>query len=248
MNNDLHYIEEPCLSVAWARAFLQLLKPRSGKEIVPLVVSITGFEENQPTEDPTIRSALDETLHNLRKQSCQTVASTIFPVSLWNPGVPRSQLYERYTRIVPKLKKTRHINRRGLYFERLTSGGTPGRENQLEFVIGNFTARQGVRRSALQVAVFDPRRDHSTAAQAGFPCLQHVTFAFYATQYHVERAYGNYLGLCGLGRFVAHELGCRLVRVTCFAGISLLDGSKKQLADLALVVESSLSACTHQTT
>ena len=31
-----------------------------------------------------------------------------------------------------------------------------------------------------------------------------------------HRAYGNYLGLCHLGHFMAHELGLELVRVNCF--------------------------------
>ncbi|MEB5016537.1 hypothetical protein RXP78_29840, partial [Pseudomonas aeruginosa] len=71
----------------------------------------------------------------------------------------------------------------------------------------------------------------------GFPCLQHVTFApakdglnvnaFYATQYMVERAYGNYLGLCRLGQFVAHELKLPLKRFTCFTGLALREGKVK---------------------
>jgi hypothetical protein len=55
--------------------------------------------------------------------------------------------------------------------------------------------------------------------------------AFYATQYAFERAYGNYLGLCRLGRFVAHELKLELARVTCYTGILLrdpLDAAAKQ--------------------
>jgi thymidylate synthase len=85
--------------------------------------------------------------------------------------------------------------------------------------------------------------DQTGGAQQGFPCLQHVTFApvkeqlnlnaFYATQYAFERAYGNYLGLCRLGRFIAHELGLELARVTCYTGIFLRDplnaGAKKKL-------------------
>ena len=51
--------------------------------------------------------------------------------------------------------------------------------------------------------------------------------AFYATQYAFERAYGNYLGLCRLGHFVAHELKLTLDRVTCFTGIMLRDKLSK---------------------
>ena len=37
------------------------------------------------------------------------------------------------------------------------------------------------------------------------------------TQYMFERAYGNYLGLCNLGRFMAHEMGLKLDSMTCIA-------------------------------
>src|SRR5207302_7100954 len=140
-----------------------------------------------------------------------------------------ARLSERYDRVLASLSRALRRNSRGLYFERFISGGPAGRENQLDFAISAYTARDSVRRSVLQLAIFDPHKDHSNAAQLGFPCLQHVTFAptdhglcvngFYATQYMVERAYGNYLGLCRLGRFMAHELGQKLVRMTCFTGI-----------------------------
>jgi thymidylate synthase len=150
--------------------------------------------------------------------------------------------------ILPRLLKASTKNRHGMYFQRLIEGGPQQYPNQLDFVISNFRSRKRVRRSSLQVAVYDARRDLTSAAMRGFPCLQHVTFApvtgdglnvnaFYATQFAFERAYGNYLGLCRLGRFMAHELGRTLTRVTCFTGIMLRDGcppaaSKKKLAKL----------------
>jgi hypothetical protein len=136
----------------------------------------------------------------------------------------------------------------------MTSGGPPGNENQLDFILSTYKARSGVRRSALQLAIFDPARDHSAAALLGFPCLQHVTIAptaegislngFYATQYIVERAYGNYLGLCRLGRFVAHELGRPLVRMTCFTGISLHDSKvgKARMKGVLAAIDAALGA------
>jgi len=44
--------------------------------------------------------------------------------------------------------------------------------------------------------------------------------AFYAVQYLFEKAYGNYLGLCRLGNFMAHEMGLRLTQLTCIASIA----------------------------
>jgi hypothetical protein len=247
-----HYIERSNLSHAWADAMRTVIRHRG--EMAPLVVSVTGFnDQGQPQEDQVLRAALDLTLNETGLQNCETVANTIFPNSLWNPALPASKLFERYKVILPKLGKAERANQYGLYFERLTSGGPPGSENQLDFVLKTFTGRNGVRRSALQVAVFDPARDHSAAAQRGFPCLQHVTFAptdgglcingFYATQYVLERAYGNYLGLCRLGRFVAHELKIPLTRLTCFTGIMLKDAaaSRGNLARVNAAIDAALA-------
>jgi hypothetical protein len=248
-HNDAHYFERGNLSHAWADA-LRVVLARG--EAAPMIVSITGFKNSVPDEEPAIRHALDATLAANKLQSCETVSNTIFPNSLWNAAAPAKQLYDRYRKILPKLIKASRKNQRGLYFDRLTSGGPPGKENQLDFILSTYKGRAGVRRSALQLAIFDPARDHSTAAQLGFPCLQHVTIAptedgislnaFYATQYIVERAYGNYLGLCRLGRFVAHELSKPLVRMTCFTGISLHDTtiSKANLKSVLAAIDAVL--------
>jgi hypothetical protein len=235
--SEEHYFEHPNLSISWALAVRAMLAKGGVSEITPVIVSVTGFEDGVPQEHPAIRDALDQMLEERQMQSCETVANTIFPASLWNPSAPRSQLFERYNSVLPRLRKASVKNRHGLYFERLIEE-EPGKYlNQLDYIITKYKERKGVRRSALQVAVFDPKRDHTTAAQVGFPCLQHVTFAptneglcvnaFYATQYAFERAYGNYLGICRLGRFVAHEMGLPLIRMTCFTGILLQDDGVK---------------------
>lgn len=85
----------------------------------------------------------------------------------------------------------------------------------------------------------------------GFPCLQQIAFApcgrdgliitgFYAMQYIFERAYGNYLGLCRLGEFIAAQLGLKLVQMNCISNIAVLGETKigalrsleKQLSDM----------------
>lgn len=237
-----HYIEDRNLSRAWLRA-LRVASVRGHREVAPLIVAVTGFDASGHfEEDPQIRAALDALLAATGKQAVDTVGNTIFPASLWNPQAPRQALFDRYTRIAPRVRKASRKNGRGIYFERMISGGPKGHENQIEFAISTFNARDGVRRSVLQIGVFDPSRDHSGAAQLGFPCLQHVTFApseeglqvnaFYATQYLVERAYGNYVGLCRLGRFVAHELSLPLERFTCFTGVAECDMPKAKLREL----------------
>ena len=43
----------------------------------------------------------------------------------------------------------------------------------------------------------------------------------YALQNIYEKAYGNYLGLCHLGQFMAHELNLQLVQVNCVASTAV---------------------------
>jgi hypothetical protein len=238
-------VEEPNLSLAWGQG-LRLVARRGQHEIGSLMIAITGFDaEGKCVEDPAVRAAVDVLLRARGHQSVETVANTIFPGSLWNPGAPRSDLFDRYRRLLPKLRKVR-ANIHGLYFERMMLGGPGGNENQLEFAIRTYTGRAAVRRSVLQIGLFDPGQDHSASALRGFPCLQHIAFAptkdglflnaFYATQYMVERAYGNYLGLCRLGRFVGQELGIPLARVTTLIGLAQRDGTLRGLAPVLAAI------------
>lgn len=253
------FVADGNLSVAWAEAFCRVTDRGIGA-LTPLAISITDFDEaQQPREVPAIRKALDMALLEYSPQlPVETVAGTIFPNSLWQPGVRRTEFFSRYRAMIPRLRRY-PLNRNGIYFERLIDfGAGPANGNQLEFILDCY--HSGVRRKPAlqasvfqpavdlpnQAAVFDPSRDETKQRQRGFPCLQHVAFspdsesgtlsmsAFYASQYMFARAYGNYLGLCRLGRFMAHEMGLRLDRVTCYVGCALLDDrpGKQRLAKL----------------
>ncbi len=249
MNSPM-VIEENNLSVAWGKAFLGVVRAR---EIAPLVVVIKELDNAEPPEVPAIRDALDHTLEAAGKGSCHTVANTIFPSWMWNPEADRGELFERYYKILPRVRRHQG-NRYGVYFERMIAFGhddnNQGGVNQLEHIIQTWN-RGNHRRTALKAAIFDPHRDHTNQPQRGFPCLQEVAFArrgqnglavsgFYVTQYMFERAYGNYLGLCRLGRFMAHEMGLRLAQVTCIATPAVRDGSMAMLNGLAERVEAVL--------
>jgi thymidylate synthase len=201
-----------------------------------LIVSITGFGQNQIPEDAAFRTAVDAALETAGEQSPHTVANTIFPQSLWRlAGGNRERLYEIYIQSFPRLQAlAKRQNRRGLYFERLIRWSSTGeRNNQLEWIIGQYRERPSVRRSALQASIFDPERDHIPDAQLGFPCLQQISFvpegsslvmnAFYAKQSLFQKGYGNYLGLCRLGLFMAGEMGLTLERVNVTIGVAELE-------------------------
>ena len=115
----------------------------------------------------------------------------------------------------------------------------------MEFIIKTFQGHNH-RKSALQASIFDPSRDHSNARILGFPCLQQVVFTplgedklsvtgFYAKQLHFEKAYGNYLGLYELGRFMAKQLGLKLSQVVCIAScLELSELNKRDLHGLEM--------------
>lgn len=231
-------IQETNLSHAWAQAFLAAATIGGG-EISPLIVTVTGFIDNRPIETPSIRHMLDQALLSNKQSLCETVASTIFPQSLWNPSVGREQLFRRYKDLLPGLKQLEPSNKYGLYFERLIAFGSgPEKVNQLDHIIRTYRGGNH-RRSALQASVFDPSMDHTNQPRRGFPCMQQVAFApsgngemavtaFYGVQHLFEKAYGNYLGLCRLGHFMAQELGLRLTRLTCIASVAKLGNVNKR--------------------
>lgn len=249
-------IADTNLSRAWARLFLRIFDSRR-TELSPLTLSLTGFDaDGGIAETAGVRESLDRTLKLKRKISVETVAFTIFPDRLWKIARgDRKRLFSLYVGAFPRyVAMNRSANGRGLYFERMTSfsKAVPCDGNQLEFILSSYNERAGVRDTMLQVAIFDPARDHIKMARVGFPCLQHVSFvptkeglavnAFYATQYVFDKAYGNYLGLAQLGAFMAHELNLPLARLNVTVGVANLDGVKKSDASLAPLIAAARAA------
>lgn len=238
--SKLYVARSQHLSLAWAEVFFRLMD-RGVADLSPAVITVSEFDERSlPGQIPDIQAALD----TVNKQKCRTVANTIFPNSLWTPDGEDNalRLFGRYDRIWKSIARC-PANNKGVYFRRLTAfspeGAPPDYEpvNQLAHVIETYKGGNH-RHSALQAATFDPTRDHTHNRRRGFPCLQQVAFdatdgnlevtGFYALQHHVAKAYGNYLGLCWLGRFMAHQMGLRLTQVTCIASsLKLGDGCTK---------------------
>ncbi len=256
-------IFETNLSYAWGRAFL-ITMDRSDRDLTPLVISIAGFANSVPMEDLRSRQALDGSLARHEKYSCTESALTIFPYKHWKRAgyPPGQQLFRWYLdKFLPRLKARDRENQYGTYFQRMIAfqgarlkdgKNIIETKNQLKHItkIWHRSSETGrrPRQSALQVTCFDPVKDHTGQAVRGFPCLQQVSFtydnaaglainAYYPTQYLFDRAYGNYLGLCHLGHFMAHELGLKLIRLNCFIGHPELgDINKTELRGLEKTV------------
>jgi len=236
MNTKPFLIEENSLSNAWIRVFEHVIQEPS-REITPLVLSLTGFDESKE-----VRETLDAELQRNAETSINTVSETIFPESLYKLCKrDRHALYTEYRNNLPRIHKIDSRNRRGTYFERLIAFDE--KINQLEIIISSLRKDQSVRRSKLQASIFDPRKDHIKGPYQGFPCLQHITFlvsadgglilnSFYAIQLLYRKAYGNWLGLINLGKFVANETGLKLERFNCHIGIEQLEITKTQARGL----------------
>jgi hypothetical protein len=256
-------ISETNLSYAWGRAFLHTME-RSKWDTTPLTISIGDFNNGLPAEEGRLRKALDEALERYDRYSCAVSAMVIFPFKIWNlMGRPHVHEFSEFymKKYLPRLRARDSQNRRGTYFERMIAfQGVRGKggkilnetKNQLEHIIGLWPQNgehARPRQSALQVACLDPVKDHNGATRSGFPCLQQISFtydedrglavnAYYPTQYIFDRAYGNYIGLCYLGYFMAQELGLDLVRLNCFICRPELGAIKKSgLRELTEIVK-----------
>jgi len=242
----------PNLSQAWLTAVKKLRCP--GNSLHGLVVTVDEFDgDGLPIEEGGFRGRLDAALVARNDPTTTTTAQTIFPFShsavVASPN--RQTLYDRYERIISEIREY-PLNKKGVYFERMimfpSYDAPPGqRTNQLESLL-QFWESKGRRKSAFQVCVFRPEFDWTKQPYGKFPCMQHLVFtpigdilhvsAFYATQYLLKRAYGNYLGLCRLGAFMAHEMKLRMGSLECYAAHAPLEGSKKNLDDFLREIES----------
>jgi thymidylate synthase len=223
---------------AWQKALGALAS--FGRSDIPLFcVTIEGFSGRLPPENTAVRAIIESFMNEHALKSVQTTANTLFPNSLWNEAECRQRLYQRYFSILPRLRR-RPLNHYGIYFERMTAYGWDPKKpetlhsavNQLESIITFFLSGNH-RRSALQLAILDPKKDLVNQPRRGFPCLQQVSFSpdgdtgwsitgYYATQYVMDRGYGNYLGLARLGDYVAHSVGRKLTRINCVANVASL--------------------------
>lgn len=227
------------LSFVWAEVVLELTK-RGIDEIAPLLVSIDGFDENGVVhENEAIRKALDELLSDQEQYDTDVVAFTIFPEKYWLMcDGDREEFFELCRDAFPRIQDfAPRQNARGLYVQRLVDFDGKSGLNQLKTMLDEYDVRPHARRSKWQLTTFDPQRDLTTSARLGFPCLQQISFtfdgsgglcmnAFYATQQMLRKGYGNYLGLCRLGAFVARQMKRRMARLNVFIGVAQMDSPK----------------------
>ena len=256
-------IESSSISHGWGKVFLHTFDSPK-RRLSPIVLSIIEPSDQSTVEDPTIRNAVDSALEATGKNTVRASGLMIFPYDMWHRrGRPSCKEFSDFCieQFVPRLKALDRRNRYGTYFERMMRftgmrNGQLRAVNQLDFVIGLLKRPLKSRHSALQISCFDPAKDHTGQAVRGFPCLQQVSIAqnenggiainaYYPTQYIFDRGYGNYLGLCHLGQFLAHETNLAFAQLNCYIGQPILGNiPKRDVRSLAGLVRTQIDGQT----
>ncbi len=241
-------ITDTTVSSAWLAATRALYE--HGLQLPNLIVAV----QQPPTEEPTIRGALDRLIEEHRLAGgrgvfpVQTVANTIFPVEYFptrsDPSA-RERGYDKYKES-QRLRRRATGSHRGTYFERMIDWN--GDNNQLERVIAKLirAREQGHECSNLteiaisapedcELRVYNPTKDQ---VQEGFPCLSHISVSLvsghlhltstYRSQFFLSRAYGNLLGLGRLLTFISAQTGYppgELVNVATHARLDVVRGA-----------------------
>jgi len=237
------FVEKENVSTAWVEGLDRLLA--AGGEAVNLTVVIGDPTTEVPAVRAVVDAFIDERRRARRGvERVSTVANTIFPESLYIQRLgeaAEAHLYEmeRRGRAV-----NRRRNSYGTYFERMVAwpvwpskGRAVETFNQLDQAVTRLRSlrERGIHRGnqfeiglaspaehGIAMPVVVPGRDTLTM---GFPCLSHVSLSLHDRAVHmtaiyrnhdfIKRAYGNYVGLGRLLRFVAQQSGWPIGELEC---------------------------------
>jgi len=172
------------------------------------------------------------------------VAYTIFPHGLYQHR-NGDELFTAYNK--PGGFYARVKTGWGTYFRRMTSyKGANGRVNQLGNIIAAVRDRQNLSKAAYTIVIQHPGGE--TMRPLGGPCLNYIAvqaepgedgqpptiglLAVYRNHDFLERAYGNYWGLCNLLMFLAKEVKGIPGPLTCVSSHAYVAGKKTALKTL----------------
>jgi thymidylate synthase len=221
---------------AWLDVVQRLIA--SQWELRNLVVQI----KNPGLYDDGLNDRIDEFARTSGLLAPRHVAYTIFPEGLYRDGADAAQVFTSYNRangLYDRLHKRKKDW--GTYFRRMThyEGKKGTAVNQLENIINAFRDRKNISKAAYTLVIQYPGGE--TVRPLGGPCLNYLAvqaepdpfsvglMAVYRNHDFLERAYGNYWGLCNLVSFIAKEVGATPGPLTCVSSHAYVDGNKTAL-------------------
>lgn len=180
-----------------------------------------------------------------KEQGVSDVANTIFPHKYAH--LPREDVYARYKCANARGFKGRHKGRWGTYFHRMIAFGVKvgeeGGNNQLEAVIRAMETWQKNHKAALRICLSSPDTDSTVKIMAN-PCLQYVQFlcpdsqttdmlAVYRNHDFFKKAFGNFIGLGSLLKFVCDHTGRESGTLTCHSAHAFIGSTEQAIIQLA---------------
>jgi hypothetical protein len=259
-------VQGPDISTAWIRACRALLNINKHRGYHTVVRILDPRED-----DPSVRAELDRILTAKGKQAVRTVANTIFPTALAGNSRTHDELVSRYKALYPAARRLHNSNRLGTYFQRLIDyPGRGGNVDQVGAVIRQLRRQAELpnpKTACYEANLVDPATTAGEPWTAStpirvpgkdngimdFPCLSHCSFqldrfsrlhlaALYRSQYMVEKAYGNYVGLGDLLAYVAQQSGLQTGTLTVMAGYAQLDGGAIKMLEPLLTETATIVA------
>lgn len=194
--------------------------------------------------DQSLHRRMSDFAEQLELRSPRDVAYTIFPHGLYRKGRDAAAVFHAYNRkngMYARLHKL--TNDWGNYFRRMTHyrGKDGVVVNQLGSIITAIRDRSNLSRAAYTMVIQHPGGE--TIRPLGGPCLNYLAvqaepdpftiglLAVYRNHDFLERAYGNYWGLCNLTAFLAQEVGAAPGPLTCVSSRAYVEGNKVALRD-----------------
>lgn len=250
---DTTPIQESTITSAWREALIQC-NSAPGREVYGLEICIAGSPLTL-LDIGTVEASVDHVLASHGEKSTNTVANTIFPWSTWLRSDDRTDLYERYARLWPRIRRASPAaNKFGTYFQRMISYELPEPNDYLSLSVNHLEdaiqrMNLPTRRAALQIPIAIPTEDITKQRQRGFPCMfamsvvlnkQRTQFylrAHYPMQYVDKKCLGNLIGVTRVAAFVEKETGIECLGVRVEADIEACEMPKRDIEALILALQ-----------
>lgn len=234
------------VDAGFQRAWLRVARKLEGAhwELSNVVVQI----KRPGRFDPAFHSSVEVFAKAQGILDPKHVAYTIFPHGLLRRTTSAAGLFAAYNRSGGFYHQVMRIKPGwGTYFRRMTCyEGPNGPVNQIQNILHAINNRPIVNKAAFTIVIQHPGRE--TVRPRGGPCLNYITLqaqpalagqpltlgmlAVYRNHDFLERAYGNYWGLCNLLSFLANQVGGVAGPLTCISSHAYVPSKKVALSTL----------------
>jgi hypothetical protein len=237
MINQPTVIVESSFQSAWVAAARLLAKNNWG--LRNLVVQISDPRQLEPV----LHEQVCQFAASAKVLGPKAVAYTIFPHNLYRKQGTAKNLFTAYNRPDGFFDHVQSMvpHQWGTYFRRMTNYKTTGDPvNQLDEIITAIRSDARVFKGAFCIVIQVPGGE--TKRRRGGPCLNYIAvqraegksaelglLAVYRSHDFLERAYGNYWGLCNLLNFMAKETKSQPGPLTCVSSVAYVPGQKRKL-------------------